>query len=339
VKIARLRFRDVVRWVGLALALALLAKLLLGPEGAAGLSLLRERGPLLLLGLLPFLAFELIDTAAWRRLIGAMGVTPRYLPLLQARISAEAVNLTLPAGAAVAEAITPALLYRRCGIAIRDGVVGMAARRWTVLRAHGVYLFAGGIVGLLVATQPPALPWLTFLFSAVALGIAAGARLIFTERSGSSRLESMLEKLPGRFHIWFANRRASFAAVDRRFEAFARAEGADWLANTAIYLAAWMVEAVETFLLLRLLGAQLSFSEVFPIEAALSFVRSVAFLAPAGLGVQDLGYVALFTALPRPVVLAFIASKRGKELLWAAVGYLALLGRKTSAPLVQEVST
>ena len=44
VKIAPPRFRDLVRWVGLALALALLAKLLLGPEGAAGFSLLQGSG-------------------------------------------------------------------------------------------------------------------------------------------------------------------------------------------------------------------------------------------------------------------------------------------------------
>jgi uncharacterized membrane protein YbhN (UPF0104 family) len=127
--------------------------------------------------------------------------------------------------------------------------------------------------------------------------------------------------------------------VDGRFEVFARSEGADWLASTAIYFAAWMVEATETFLLLRLLGAQVSFLEVFPIEATLSFVRSAAFLAPAGLGVQDLGYVALLPAVPHPVVLAFVASKRGKELLWAAVGYLALLAWKAPAPLAQEAST
>ena len=145
---ARIRLRDVVRWLGLALALALLAKLLLGPEGVIGLSLLRDRGPVVLVGLLPFLAFELIDTAVWRRLIRPLGYAPRYLSLLRTRISAEAVNLTLPAGSALAEAITPSLLQRGCGIAIRDGVVALAARRWTVLRAHAVYLLTGGVVGL-----------------------------------------------------------------------------------------------------------------------------------------------------------------------------------------------
>ena len=254
---ARIRLRDVVRWLGLALALALLAKLLLGPEGVIGLSLLRDRGPVVLVGLLPFLAFELIDTAVWRRLIRPLGYAPRYLSLLRARISAEAVNLTLPAGSALAEAITPSLLQRGCGIAIRDGVVALAARRWTVLRAHAVYLLTGGVVGLLVPATPPALPWLTFLFAAVELGIAAGARWIFTEKSGSSRLESLLEKLPGRLHEWFAHRRASFTAVDQRFELFARSEKTDWPANTAIYFVAWMVETVETFVLIRLFGGRI----------------------------------------------------------------------------------
>jgi hypothetical protein len=331
----RVRLRDVVRWLGFALALALLAHLLLGPEAAAGFSLLLDRGPLLLLGLLPFLAFELIDTAAWRRLIRLLGYAPRYLALLRARMSAEAINLTLPAGAAVAEAITPSLLHRGCEIALRDGVVALAARRWTVLRAHAVYLLLGGLVGLFLATRPAALPWLTLCFAAVALAGASGARWLLTERSGALRLEALLERLPGKLHTWFAQRRASFVAVDRRFEAFARAESAGWLANTAMYFAAWLSESAETFLFLRLLGARISFLEVLPVEACLSFVRGLAFVAPAGLGVQDLGYLSLL-GLPRSLVLAFIASKRGKELFWAAVGYLALLAQKTPR-LVQEL--
>jgi uncharacterized membrane protein YbhN (UPF0104 family) len=337
VPFARVRLRDVVRWLGLALALALLASLLLGPGAAAGFLLLRGRGPRLLLGLLPFLAFELIDTAAWRRLIRALGYAPRYFALLRARMSAEAINLTLPAGAAVAEALTPSLLQRGCEIALRDGVVALAARRWTVLRAHGVYLQLGALAGLLLATGPAALPWLTFFFAAMALGGASAARWLFTERSGSLRLEALLEKLPGRLHTWFARRRSSFAAVDRRFEAFARPEKAGWLATTLMYVGAWLTESLETFLFLRLLGARISFLEVLPVEACLSFVRGLAFLAPAGLGVQDLGYVTLFASLPRPLVLAFIAAKRGKELFWAAAGYLMLLAQRSPQPLAEEV--
>ncbi|HTO97250.1 MAG TPA: lysylphosphatidylglycerol synthase domain-containing protein [Myxococcales bacterium] len=329
---ARVHLRDVVRWLGLALALALLGKLLLGPEAAAGFLLLRDLGPRLLFGLLPFLAFEVIDTAAWRRLIRSLGHAPRYLALLRARMSLEAINLTLPAGAAVAEALTPSLLQRGCEVALGDGVVALAARRWTVLRAHAVYLSLGALAGFLLGVGPAALPWSSLVFAAVASGGASAARRLFTERSGSLRLEALLERLPGRLHVWFARRRASFAAVDRRFEIFAEAEKERWLANTSLYVAAWLTESVETFLLLRLLGARLSFLEVLPVETCLSFVRGLAFLAPAGLGVQDLGYVTLFASLPRPLVLAFIAAKRGKELFWAAAGYLMLLARR--APLV-----
>jgi hypothetical protein len=54
--------------------------------------------------------------------------------------------------------------------------------------------------------------------------------------------------------------------------------------------------------------------------------------------VQDLGYVTLFASLPRPLVLAFIAAKRGKELFWAAAGYLMLLAQRSPQPLAEEVS-
>lgn len=341
VSFARLRIRDVARWLAFLFALALFARLLLGAEGAGALSLLRQRGPVLLVGLVPFFVFEVIDTAAWRRLIQPLGYAPRFLSLLRARLSAEAVNLTLPAGAAVSEAVTPSLLFRVGGIAIGDGVVALAARRWTVLRAHSAYLALAALAGAATLSNGrPSIPWLLLFFAGVALAVSVGLQRLFEEKSGSTRVESLLERLPGRLHRSFAKRRAAFVAVDRRFELFARAEKARWPAVTAIYLCAWMVEAAETLLLLRLLGARISFLQVFPIEAALSFVRSVAFVAPAGLGIQDLGYVTLLEGTPRPVVLAFVALKRGKELFWAAIGYLAMLqAGKAQLAVAPEVST
>jgi uncharacterized membrane protein YbhN (UPF0104 family) len=69
--------------------------------------------------------------------------------------------------------------------------------------------------------------------------------------------------------------------------------------------------------------------QVFAFEAGLSLVRSTAFFVPAGLGVQDLGYLAFFTALGIPDALtlgtAFLLLKRTKELFWVTTGYGLLL--------------
>jgi uncharacterized membrane protein YbhN (UPF0104 family) len=63
------------------------------------------------------------------------------------------------------------------------------------------------------------------------------------------------------------------------------------------------------------------------------------FFVPAGLGVQDLGYVAFLHAsgVPEAAALgaAFVVLKRAKELAWVAAGWTILLaagGRSSVAP-------
>jgi hypothetical protein len=96
----------------------------------------------------------------------------------------------------------------------------------------------------------------------------------------------------------------------------------------------WLLESLETLVILRVLGAPLSpflggYAEVIAFEAGLALVRHTAFFAPAGLGVQDLGYIAFFHALGMPEAstlgAAFVVLKRAKEIVWIVIGYLLLL--------------
>jgi uncharacterized membrane protein YbhN (UPF0104 family) len=85
---------------------------------------------------------------------------------------------------------------------------------------------------------------------------------------------------------------------------------------------------VETYLILRVRGADIGFVEAASIEVLLTFVRHVVFVVPAGLGVQDLGYVTGLAALGVPSAAslgaAFVLVKRSKELLWVVIGYVLL---------------
>ena len=79
----------------------------------------------------------------------------------------------------------------------------------------------------------------------------------------------------------------------------------------------------------KLLGIDLSFAAVLAFEPVVSFARSAAFFIPAGLGVQDAGYMALLRAAGIPDAInraaAFVLLKRFKELFWIAVGWMLLL--------------
>jgi hypothetical protein len=63
-------------------------------------------------------------------------------------------------------------------------------------------------------------------------------------------------------------------------------------------------------------------------DAALSVVRSAAVFAPAGIGVQDVGYLTVLEAYGVPgtsgIAPAFVLLKRMKEALFVAIGFIVI---------------
>jgi uncharacterized protein (TIRG00374 family) len=88
----------------------------------------------------------------------------------------------------------------------------------------------------------------------------------------------------------------------------------------------WSLEAVETYVILRLIGAPISFAEAYAIETICSYIRSIAFVIPSGLGAQDAAYLGFLTGsgLSHPTAIAFILLKRMRQILWIAVGFAIL---------------
>jgi uncharacterized membrane protein YbhN (UPF0104 family) len=86
-----------------------------------------------------------------------------------------------------------------------------------------------------------------------------------------------------------------------------------------------LIESIETFFILGCLHSGLSFAAVLSFESFLSLARAVVFVLPAGLGVQDIGYVAFLDAVGVPgaasVGAAFVVAKRAKEAFWIAMGW------------------
>jgi hypothetical protein len=73
----------------------------------------------------------------------------------------------------------------------------------------------------------------------------------------------------------------------------------------------------------------------------LSFLKNVLFILPAGIGVQDVGYVSCLAALGVPDALdvgaAFSVLKRGKELFWASFGYWLLASEARPAAITPRL--
>jgi uncharacterized membrane protein YbhN (UPF0104 family) len=100
-------------------------------------------------------------------------------------------------------------------------------------------------------------------------------------------------------------------------------------------LAGWIAGAGEIFLSLRFLGYPEGWTEAFILESFTQAARSAAFAVPGGLGVQELGFVALGTALgfAPPTCLALGLIRRGRDValgLPALATYLWLETRRSS---------
>ena len=308
---------------------------LLGRVGAAGVVLL----------LLPQLLSLAVESFGWRMAFRAMGHRLPYLGLFRARIASEALAQTLPLGTLVCESMKPLLLARTCGADLSTSLAGMAARKWLLVGSQTLYLGGFCLLSwpLLTRISPDVLggaglPWLLGAMTLLWLLLALAGYGMLARGRVAERLYTWLCSWPWPWlKLRLQSSRYKFSNTDGQLQSFFASTLKSPLPLLP-FLGGWLLEACETFLILWLLGANLSWTTVGAMEVSASFLRNVAFVVPAGLGVQDLSYLTFLRALHVPdalnVAAAFLLLKRSKECFWAACGYvvLALELRESALP-------
>jgi uncharacterized membrane protein YbhN (UPF0104 family) len=287
--------------------------------------------------LLPYVVALAFDAFAWRTLVTAVGVrgdspgvteSPPFSALYRVRLRCDSFASTLPGGALVAESLAP--VWLRDAMPIEAGAAAIAARKCVVGVAEGIYMLAGLAAGAgALAACGPAVPWIGAGAACAMLLLFGGTATALASGSVAARLHRVLASIPiASLRGALEPHAAAFERADTRLVALFRASPRHLVASCALAVVAWSIESVETWWLLHLAGLDLPFATVFAIESNVSLLRSVGSFAPGGLGVQDVGYVAVLQAIGAPDALnagaAFLMMKRGKELVWAAVGYASL---------------
>jgi glycosyltransferase 2 family protein len=112
------------------------------------------------------------------------------------------------------------------------------------------------------------------------------------------------------------------AHVDRTLRTFYRHTPGRLTLSIAFHLVAWLLGAIESYLILHFLGIPVSLATATVIEAFGTGVRFATFLVPASLGVQEGGFAVTFVALGLSAAdgIAFGLVRRLRELVWVAVG-------------------
>ena len=297
---------------------------------------IRAIGPIALVILVPFPLGLAFDVAAWRRLLAALERRVPLRKLYQVRLVTEAVNNSAPAGVVWSEAIAPVLVAQRTNASVADAFAASTAKRWLVVRTHGLYVALSVALGWTAIAHASSallggrhgLPFVVLVGAALLVALSLGIETIAARAQIAGRVSGQLGKIRfPRLRAWIEARHHQFEHADAQLGRLADDHRATAGAMARVAML-WLFEGLETFVILHLLGARLGWIEVISFDAALSVARSAAFFAPSGIGVQDVGYLAVLQAYGVPdaatIGPAFVVLKRAKESFWILVGFVIL---------------
>ncbi len=321
-------------YAGLAVGFILIGILLSNMDLAGAFRRINAIGFASLLILLPFFGLHLLETVAWGRLFPKGVGRVDLFRLFKIQVVAETVSMTLPAGVAVGEPLRPWLCRRFMGVPLPDGFASIAVRKLMLGAAQGIYTIMGAFAGfsILQAASSKVLGFggLGFVMFGAGAFVALsflGMLLMMLNGNAAVTLHRVMVRVPFRkVREWLLDREEGFAETDRKLHGVKSDGLVGLLPVMALYIAAWMMLSVESYLILHLLGIKLAFSQVLAFDTAMLMLRAIFFFIPSGLGVQELGYLAFFGALGVSAadLAAFLLLRRAKEVVWYAIGYIVM---------------
>ena len=284
---------------------------------------------LLVVLLFPFGLTTLLDTLGWRYAFRRDLVPLRTL--FAARLAGEAFNVTTPTASMGGEAVKAWLV--RPWAPLTEGLPSVIVAKTTIVIGQALFL----VVGLVAAHAAlpsgsvvvRAMEWL-LLAQVLAVGgfvaVQAGGAL-----GGSTRWLQKLGWLPG-------HRLEPLAQINDELARFYRREPRRLGLSILFHFLAWLIGALEPWLILGWIGLPVSLATATAIEAFSTGIRFAAFLVPGYLGALEAGHVAIFAALGlgAPAGLSFTLIRRVREAAWTGLGFLALAPLRAQAPPAAE---
>jgi len=326
-------WKRLARVLVLLVSAGLFVRVLWMADVTAVARLLAEVGPLAGLAVVPYGVAVTVDTAGWAAILRGLEARVATWRLLGLRLSTEAVHLSFPGGPLLAEGLKVWFLRRRFGVEVAEGSASLAVKKALQIGSQGVYLLTAAAVAGASLADPSVLRPLLFGLGIVSTLVSVGMVAVLLSGKVAERLWRLLRRVPmAKVQAWTIAREMAFMDTDQHVRAVLQSHVRGLLVAFLWILAGWFVEAAESWALLRLLGVDLSFRAVLAFEPVVSFARSAAFFIPAGLGVQDAGYMALLRGAGIPDATnhaaAFVLLKRFKEVFWIAIGWALLLATR-----------
>jgi putative membrane protein len=265
----------------------------------------------------------LLDALSIRVLLIAPAQRGSYADAVLARWTGESANSLMPAGVIGGPVLIARQLAQR-GVVLPEAAAAVTVS--TTLQAFAQVIFA--LIGLLMlfarrqGTVQHALSF-SLIVAAVVLVLPLGLFYLVQRRGLFAGLVRWINRFAGK-HDWttlITHAQEIDAAIERSYGKRGRIA-----ASFGLSLLAWIVGTGEVYLIVRLIGLSISWSDALLLESLGQAVRGAAFAIPAALGVQEGGYLLLgpLVGLPADAALALSLAKRAREILLGVPGLLYL---------------
>ena len=273
----------------------------------------------------PNVLVALFDVFGWRYAFTRDRVG--LVTLFWTRLAGEAVNLSTPTAALGGEAVKTWLL--RDHVSLAESFASVIVAKTTITIAQGLLLLLGVVLAWTVFPADSRL--LTAMEWLLALELAALAIFVLAQTRG-------LAAFGGRMLARFGARRfeghAGLGRIDRTLADFYLRQPGRLSLSIACHFVAWLLGAIETWMILSFLGTPVSLVTATVIEAFDTGIRFATFMIPGSLGALEGGYAATFAALGLggTMGVSFSLVRRIREIVWIAVGLVAFAFLRVPRP-------
>jgi uncharacterized protein (TIRG00374 family) len=267
-----------------------------------------------------------LEAYGWRMTLGRYARIVPFWRLLAIRTAGEVVNMTTPTAYVGGEPLK-AYLLKQYGVPMVDGLASVVTAKTTMTIAPIGFILVGMVMGFWVLGTGGS-PGKTAMATMVSVGLLAfgvGGFVLIQRRGIFSSLLWVLRKIGVAIKA-LDRHEERLLELDRTIAAFYVKNRSGFLMSVLLFFLGWLVETIEVFVMLRVLGEPATIKASIAIGALSVFIKGGAFFIPGSLGAQDAGNLLLVTTFGYGDVagITFALLRRFRELVWVLIGLVCL---------------
>lgn len=305
---------------------------------------------LMVLGLL--IVNYTLDTASWWVVCGDK--RPTLWQLILIRLRCEAITNVVPLGGFIGEPMKVSFLMGYTGMSRPEATASFILSKFVLIVGQVFYVFVGLALSYPILNRVSENVFGVGDFAGfVLIGASVILLLILSLTGAMVWFQPMNKKFSfssknGRRHHWWNRILQELQEIELLVASEFRRHRYRLIIALIFSFLAWSLNGVEMYLIVRWLGVDATFSQVYSIDAVSVVIRMIFFVIPIGMGGQDLTITGLVTAhgFPSPEATAarMFVMKRIREFTVIGIGLVLLLvmpkpGESGKAKAVPESST